>query len=213
MMDNMNSTDKRIAELEARLEAASHRKARSHRFNVFNVAAIMLAATSLSVWLTSFMLAKYRTGGTDDDGARVAAFNVDVVPATDNPEMVFDLTDTAEAQTYSYNFTLRNKSETAVRYTASLEFKDPNVAAMISSIQYKVGETVVDPAAKLADIAPNGADVVVTVVFTVNASTADAAAVDYLSDAFLALTEPMSGWTGTVDAQPFTITVNATQID
>lgn len=210
MMDNMNSTDKRIAELEARLEAASHRKARSHRFNVFNVAAIMLAATSLSVWLTSFMLAKYRTGGTDDDGARVAAFNVDVVPATDNPKMVFDLTDTAEAQTYNYKFTLSNASETAVRYTASLSFSDPNVEKLISSVGYYISGTKVDdPAAKLADIAPNGADVDVTVVFTVNASTAD----DYLSNAFKALTEPMSGWKGTVSEKPFTITVNATQID
>ena len=213
-MDNLNLTDQRIAELEAKLRAAGERKARRHRFNIFNVAAIMLAATSLSVWLTSFMLARYRTGGNGNDRARVAAFEVDVSPVSSDTAISFNLTDTAGAQTYNYQFKLHNDSETAIRYTASLSFSDPDVAAMISSIGYYIGGTeVVDPAVKLADIAPNGADVEVTVKLTLAASNGTQAAVDYLSEPFLALTHDMTGWSGTVSEKPFTITVSATQID
>jgi len=213
-MENLKNTDQRIKELEQKLEAANERKARRRSAGFMRAAAVMLIVTCLSVGLTSMILAKYKTGGAGDDGARTAAFEVDVVAATSNPEMTFDLTDTSSAQTYSYNFTLSNDSEVAVRYTAALTFNDADVAAMISSTEFYIGETkVADPAKELAAIAVGGDDVVVTVVFTVAASTETAAAVDYLSDAFKALTEPMSGWTGTITEKPFTITVTATQID
>ena len=80
----------------------------------------MLCLVLFSLYMTSGMFAKYATGGTSSGNGRVAKFSV---TATDQgkSEYVFDQA-AAQQPDGSYEVTIENDSEVAVRYTIILKF-------------------------------------------------------------------------------------------
>ena len=84
------------------------------------IASVMLCLVLFSLYMTSGMFAKYATGGTSSGNGRVAKFSV---TATDQgkSEYVFDQA-AAQQPDGSYEVTIENDSEVAVRYTIILKF-------------------------------------------------------------------------------------------
>ena len=151
------------------------------------LAFVMLCLLMVSVYMMAGLLAKYRTSGDGGDGARVAKFDVRVTgTATD-----MDIECKEVADTGTYQITVENKSEVAVRYTVTVDIRPVDDAFDPSAItalwDTNSGELAVGAAANKH-----------TLTFSVND--------------WAAVTKNMNGASGNISFT-FTVTVNAEQID
>ncbi len=80
-------------------------------------ACILLCLTLFSIHLTSGLYARYVTNNDGNDGARVAAFDVDAAWGISDITIVANLQDNG-----SYSFTVTNDSEVDVKYDLVLTF-------------------------------------------------------------------------------------------
>ena len=185
---------------------------------LMRTAGILFALTAVTVWATSFLFAKYTTGGKGVDKSGVAEFNV--VAEGTQEETVIDL---SEGGTGEYTVTLTNKSETAV--SASLVIDYSKIGKLINKVEAVTGDG--ENAAELnctldADtfkattgavaLGPKGtAAATKTVKLTITFPAVDDAAADM--NTILALTKPMTGLSGETGKLPFDIFAVFTQID
>lgn len=85
---------------------------------ILRLAAVLLCLTLLSAWATGKMYARYSTGVTYQDGARVAKFNIaESGTLTQNIE----ITGMKPGDTQEYTVTVTSVSEVAVYYTIAVE--------------------------------------------------------------------------------------------
>ena len=98
---------------------------------MMRIAGVLLAITAVTVWATSFMFARYTTGGKADNNGRVAKFTVAAGLQT-NEELLIDVS--TGGDNGEYVVTLTNNSETAVRGDLELDFTEINT-------KYKDGTT------------------------------------------------------------------------
>ena len=185
---------------------------------LMRTAGILFALTAVTVWATSFLFAKYTTGGKGVDKSRVAEFSVEAAGSQD--ETVIDL---SEGGTGKYTVTLTNKSETAV--SASLVIDYSRIGKLINKVEAKAGtgESAVtltctpDASASktttgVVALGPAGtAAATKTVTLTITFPAVDDAAADM--NTILALTEPMTGLSGETGKLPFDVFAVFTQID
>ena len=192
---------------------------------IMRVAGILFALTAVTVWGTSFMLAKFTTGGQGDSKARVAEFDVDftLTPPPDTP--VISISDGGSG---TYKFTLTNKSETAVRAELVFDFSMLNAKGQLfdecsitidgTTKDYEIKNNKITLKDKYS-LGPVGTTTATqTVEFTLKfpaALIADVAETDQDGwTALLALTENMSGLSDTAaEALPFDVFAVFTQID
>lgn len=90
---------------------------------MMRVAGVLLAVTAVTVWATSFMFARYTTGGRSGSNGRVAMFSVGAGMET-GEELLIDVSTGGENG--EYVVTLTNNSETAVRGDLELDFTEIN---------------------------------------------------------------------------------------
>jgi hypothetical protein len=185
---------------------------------LMRTAGILFAITAVTVWATSFLFAKYTTGGKGTDQSRVAEFSVEA--AGSQNETIIDL---SEGDTGTYIVTLTNKSETAV--SASLVIDYSKIGKLISKIEAETGEG--ENAVKIectpdaetfkvttdaVALGPKGtAAATKTVTLTITFPAVDDEAADM--NTILALTKPMNGLSGETGKLPFDIFAVFTQID
>ena len=203
---------------------------------MMRVAGVLLAITALTVWGTSFLLAKYTAGGNGGDKARVAKFEVGSAMTGDTV-----VVSVSEGGSGTFTVTLTNKSETAVRADLTLDFTELNNAytvpgegeatpapvKIINTVKVKVGtgsesEYTVGADNKVTipdkfDMAAAGtspATSTVSFTLTIPALTGatgdDAAAA---KAALLAITKNMTGLSGETEELPFDVIATFTQID
>ncbi len=85
---------------------------------VLRLAALLLGLTLLSAWATGKMYARYSTGVTYTDGARVAKFNItDAIQQDGTAIQQIDITGMQPGDTRNYTVTVTSDSEVAVYYT------------------------------------------------------------------------------------------------
>ena len=118
---------------------------------MMRVAGVLLAVTAVTVWATSFMFARYTTGGRSGSNGRVAMFNVGAGMET-GEELLIDVSTGGENG--EYVVTLTNNSETAVRGDLELDFTEINTTfkdgnnnytPLITKITARVDKTPEDP--------------------------------------------------------------------
>ena len=189
---------------------------------LMRTAGILFALTAVTVWATSFLFAKYTTGGSQSNKARVAEFEVEV--AGEQIDTVIDL---SEGGTGEYTVTLTNRSETAV--SANLVIDYSRIGKLISNVTAVTGTTE-NPATLpctlnsttskattgAVALGPAGtASAVKTVIFTITFPAVDIYAETGAADmdALLAITQPMKGLKGETDKLPFDVFAVFTQID
>lgn len=197
---------------------------------IMRVAGILFALTAVTVWGTSFMLAKFTTGGQGDSKARVAEFDVDftLTAPTDTP--VISISDGGSGE---YSIKLTNRSETAVRAELVFDFSMLNAKGQLfdkcsitigsgtdaATKEYTIGSNNKVTLDKKYALGPVGTSTATqTVDFTLKfpaALIADVAGTDQDGwTALLALTKNMSGLSDTADeALPFDVFAVFTQID
>lgn len=185
---------------------------------LMRTAGILFAITAVTVWATSFLFAKYTTGGKGVDKSGVAEFNV--VAEGTQEETVIDL---SEGGTGTYTVTLTNKSETAV--SASLVIDYSKIGKLISKIEAETGpegnttelSCTLDAGNFKATtggvaLGPKGtAAATKTVTLTITFPAVNDAAADM--NTILALTKPMNGLSGETGMLPFDVFAVFTQID
>lgn len=185
---------------------------------MMRIAGILFAITAVTVWATSFLLAKYTTGVKNADDTRVAEFSVEAAGAQE--ATVIDL---SEGGTCTYTVTLTNKSETAV--AANLVIDYSVIGKLISKVEAVTGtgENAVALDCTLDTTAPKATTDTValgpkgttadtkTVTLTITFPAVDDPTADMAS--ILALTEPMHGLSGETGKLPFEIFAVFTQID
>ena len=189
---------------------------------LMRTAGILFAITAVTVWATSFLFAKYTTGGIRADKARVAEFEVEVAGEQDDTVIDLSLGGTGE-----YTVTLTNKSETAV--SANLVIDYSRIGKLISNVTAVTGTTdnpvtlgctinsttskaTTDPVA-LGPAGTASAKKTVTLTITFPPVIIDAETEAAYIDALLAITEPMKGLKGETDKLPFDVFAVFTQID
>lgn len=82
---------------------------------------VLMCLFVLSVHLMGGLFARYSTSGTGSDGARVAAFDVNVVGEARNTT----ITASQDPVTGAYTFKVTNDSEVAVCYDVVISYTDP----------------------------------------------------------------------------------------
>jgi hypothetical protein len=92
---------------------------------MMRIAGILLAVTAVTLWATSFMFARYTTGGKADDTGRVARFSVGMdMDREHEKELLIDVA--AGGEDGEYIVMLINNSETAVSGDIVLDFTEIN---------------------------------------------------------------------------------------
>ena len=169
---------------------------------MMRIAFLLLCLVIISVYMMGGLLAKYTANGSGEDSARVAKFDVKVTgTATDKEIVAVDVAD-ANANPGTYQITVKNDSEVAVRYTISVTItpEDRNVDGTPDFESDDI-ECVIkrgDTESNAGELAVGAADAVHTLTFTV---------VDWA-----AITQFMTGPEGEVYFT-FTVNVNIEQID
>ena len=185
---------------------------------LMRTAGILFAVTAITVWATSFMFAKYTTGGKSSDNSRVAAFNVDAAWSDEtDPDVTIDVSqDFSEEEPVKYVLKLTNKSETAVRADLKFDFSALGTLASYVTVD---GQSLTSDGKYAYNLDPNGGakEVTVKIVdFTLETgnttSDGQAETLDYEA-ALLVLTENMKGMSDETEKLPFDVSVTYTQID
>lgn len=96
-----------------------------------SAAAILLCLILLSAHYTTGMYARYATRAAGDDRARAASFRVSASPVASGPVVIRD---NGEG---SYDVTIRNDSEVAVRYVAVVTSTDREANELFKSIELR----------------------------------------------------------------------------
>lgn len=201
------------------MSSTNERKSKASAGTILmRVSGILLAITALTVWGTSFLLAKYTTGGKGGDSARVAKFDVNAT--MEDKTVVVDVSKTASGK---FEITLTNLSETAVRAGITLDFttlnttyKDDQNQNVPIITKVKIGNAdsytnVVDNKLVIPDtfdMAAGSGEITPAVTFTLTIP-------ELVNDnnALLAITKTMTGLKGETAAYPFDVVVTFTQID
>jgi hypothetical protein len=158
---------------------------------ILRVAGVLLCLVMVTSYFSSGMLARYVTRANGDDTARIAALKV-------SAETV-EKTDAATAFTRTYEVTLKNDSDVAVRYEASPVLELPKGAKGDAAI---TGDEV-DNGVFSGSLAPHTEEKVTL--------TLDLTGLELGADAFATFdNNDISGWAGELS---FTVTVVFTQID
>ena len=185
---------------------------------LMRTAGILFALTAITVWATSFMFAKYTTGGKGSDNSRVAAFNVDAAWTDEtDPDVTIDVSqDFSKEEPVKYVLKLTNKSETAVRADLKFDFSALGTLASYVTID---GQSLTADGKYAYNLDPNGGakEVTVKIVdFTLETgnTTSDGQAekLDYEA-ALLVLTKNMKGMSDETEKLPFDVFAVFTQID
>ena len=158
---------------------------------ILRVAGVLLCLVMVTSYFSSGMLARYVTRANGDDTARIAALKV-------SAETV-EKTDAATAFTRTYEVTLKNDSDVAVRYEASPVLELPKGAKGDAAI---TGDEV-DNGVFSGNLAPHTEEKVTL--------TLDLTGLELGADAFASFdNDDISGEVGKLS---FTVTVVFTQID
>lgn len=104
---------------------------------IFRAALVLLCTVLVSVWMISGLWARYTTGSTGSDEARVASF--DVTADMKNFEAMFTVP-LNPGESAAYSFEIKNSSETAVNLQAILETE----GNLPLKIEYQKGSTNAD---------------------------------------------------------------------
>ena len=161
---------------------------------ILRVAGVLLCLVMVTSYFSSGMLARYVTRANGDDTAQIAALKV-------SAETV-EKTDAATAFTRTYEVTLKNDSDVAVRYEASPVLKLPKGAKGDAAITGDEKYTV-DTGVFSGSLAPHTEEKVTL--------TLDLTGLELGADAFATFDKnDISGWAGKLS---FTVTVVFTQID
>lgn len=179
---------------------------------LMRIAGILLVVTAITMWGTSFLLAKYKSGGDGGEKARVAKFEVSAGmeggPATLKLE---------EEDNGVYKVTLTNNSETAVRAELKLDFsqvvnKDGDFLIKAAIVQINDEEDT----PKTYNVDANGTITVSdkTVDISPNSGEPDSAiiTISFAGD-IDAITEYMKGLSDETAEFPFDVRAIFTQID
>ena len=152
------------------------------------LAFVMLCLVILSVYMMAGLLAKYKTSGSGEDEARVAAFDVKVTGNVTDANIVC----TQETDTGGYTVRVENDSEVAVSYTISVAIHPVADSFSPSSIAYQLSADT--------GTLPVGPDAVAEQTLTFSVADWDD------------VTKAMNGNAGQVSFS-FTVTVDVQQID
>ena len=161
---------------------------------ILSVAGVLLCLVMVTSYFSSGMLARYVTRANGDDTARIAALKV-------SAETV-EKTDAATAFTRTYEVTLKNDSDVAVRYEASPVLELPEGTNEAPKITVD-DEALAADGVLSGELAPGGNKQVTL--------TLDLTGLELGADAFATFdNNDISGWAGKLS---FTVTVVFTQID
>lgn len=168
---------------------------------MMRLTALLSVLVVLSFCVTSGMLARYATQRDTDGDARVAAFRV---LAASSPDSVTVDCTTAGPNEGSFDLTVTNQSEVAVRYDIIVTLTQDLPAGVSAKIDGNAPTTVsVDQRTltfkRVGDLAVGPASAVHTLLFSV--------------DDFLAFTAPAVSEVYTSGELAFDVTVNFVQID
>ena len=150
---------------------------KSRKVNIpIRIAGIMLCLALFSVYMTSGMFARYATGGSTSDNGRIAKLNVSAEGAVGGtgengaaPEMEFIQAEGEfVADNNTYVVTVKNLSETAVRYSIELVFPE----GVTNYLTVRRGnDTLAADGNRItcpgSDIAPAGGTVAETLTFVI----------------------------------------------
>ena len=148
-------------------------------------ACILLCLTLFSMYLTGGLYSKYVSRDNSDETARVATFSVGLSTTTDGVDIKLGQNQTDG----SYNFTVTNKSEVAVKYDVVLTFENALPSYVTVTLNGAVGTKPDGAGNKLlfknvANLAPNGAAAENVIVFAVNSIDAFSSEVNGESHSF-----------------------------
>ena len=114
---------------------------------MMRIAGILLVITALTIWGTSFLLAKYKSGGDVGSKARAARFEVAAGMEGGPATIKLEANTNGTYDKGEYTVTLTNKSETAVRAELKLDFsqavnKDGDF--LVKTVNVKFNDTAKD---------------------------------------------------------------------